>query len=178
MAGNEPVTSGPEIQGPSGGGEDNPYTQTHLHYSQNAPAMVQVYGMVMDTVDKAYHQQISGWAETQADSPGGGGAGQLTCSLGELKKYRQQVDMMVDAAQQDIEPAKRIAQAQPTAQDADGSVMYADKLGQWGQDLLDEVNKTHDELRQYRDHLDAVIKSYANQEDSAQVSFKDFQGRL
>ncbi|WP_031467575.1 hypothetical protein [Sciscionella sediminilitoris] len=178
MAGNEPVTSGPEIQGPADGGEDNPYTQTHLHYSQNAPAMMQVYGMVMDTVDKAYHQQISDWARTQADSPGGGGGGQLKCSLGELKKYREQVDMMADAAGKDIEHAGQIANAQPTAQDVDGSVMYANKLRQWGKELVNETQETYHELQQYRKHLDSVIKSYANQEDSAQVTFKDFQGRL
>lgn len=192
MAEDKPVTKGSDWGSDGGGGDkENPYNTPHIHADDPEVQAMQVgglggagglamsaYAVATDQADAKQRKKISRWAEQQASSGSHGGRRMLRCNLGELKKYHKQVGLMAEAAEKDIRHAKQVADAQPTAQDVHGSVLFANQLGKWGDELVNEVQRTYNELKKYSDHLDAVIKSYQNQEDDTEVTFKNFQGRL
>ncbi|MGH3494212.1 MAG: hypothetical protein ACRDRL_25270 [Sciscionella sp.] len=108
---------------------------------------------------------------------GAGGSG-YRCSLGELRTMIKQADDMVAAARGDRRHALDIASAKPTAQDQDGSIMHANGLGKWGHEQLQVIQGYIDDCTTFADNLRAVEKNYANQEDSTQVSFRDFKDTM
>ena len=183
MAEDKPVTKGSDVEGADGSTEgDNPYSNPHIHADDfGGMAQMMPGGLValaQDQIDGEQRKKISRWAEQQASSGSHGSGRMLRCNLGELKKYRKQVDLMAEAARKDIRQADKVAEAESTAQDVHGSVLFAKQLSAWGQDLVDEVKHTYKELDAYRKHLDTVIKNYQNQEDDTKVMFQDFQGKL